>query len=140
MYKATQLKTKRLNLKIGELETCICVPSDFWHFHLFLHLIMKCFTLVCIHCTTVKHLCISLGSQAFPVARNCARLGSDFVVNGARATRHPSRDVSSQAFPDFKNADLRATGKAWEPRLSLYSSSFPEHTGVVSPFDVHVPL
>ena len=54
MYKATQLKTKHLNLKIGELETCICVPSDFWHFHLFLHLIMKCFTLVCIHCTTVN--------------------------------------------------------------------------------------
>ena len=34
-----------------------------------------------------------------------------------RATRLPSRDVSSQAFLDFKNADLCATGKAWELTL-----------------------
>ena len=55
---------------------------------------------------------------------------SDFVVNGAGATRHPSRDVSSQAFPDFKNADLRATGKAWEPRLLfVYPTTHARYAG-----------
>ena len=47
-------------------------------------------------------------------------LGSDFEVNSARATRHLSRDVSSQAFTDFKNAHNYAQrGRPIVPRQAF---------------------
>ena len=55
-------------------------------------------------CEYVVYICYALQWPESGSILKREALGSDFEVNGALATNHPSHDVPSQAFPDFKNA------------------------------------
>ena len=55
-------------------------------------------------CAAVYLIHILMRAETFNVLFLSKRLDSDIEVNGACAMHHPSRHVSFQAFPDFKNA------------------------------------